>query len=534
MHMKKFIALIFLSVLNLINIYGQFNFQHLIGGADNDRAQTIFSTFDNGFIVNGASFSFGIGDVDATLFKTDNQGQIIWSFAYGTPVYDNSEYAIETSDHNIVCAGRSNLQAGSPTAAIIFKSDPSGQLLWSKSYGGTANDDIVQIIETSDNGYAAIGFSESLSSGSSDILFIRTDINGDTIFTRSYGTIEDEDGSNIIQLPDGGFIITGRQITYPGGKQESDGLLLRTDASGNLLWTKMYGDSLWEELTAVKLLPDNGYIISGSTSTFGAGNYDILLMKTDSSGSVQWSKTFGKSWTDAGYDIYINPDFSFVISGYTESLGYGHRFGTDSSNIFLLKTNENGDLLWMETYGDGLQDEAFRSAKASDGGYLIAGFTNNYHLNDSSQMIFIKTDSLGFTGCHEQRVTPVDSAITMPFQSVSFNQLSGLSEDTLILIQTSINPANDDACLFASVNSKISFEPSLSISPNPFNDKIKIESENNETNEIIIYDIFSRKIFSKKFQKNTVLNTENFEKGIYLYEIHDEKGMLQKGKIIKK
>ena len=95
--------------------FSQLNFQRLIGGSDHDRAQTIFNTFDNGFIINGASFSFGVGNVDATLIKTDIFGQIIWSYAYGTNVYDNSEFAIETSNRDILCVGRSNVQSGFPT-----------------------------------------------------------------------------------------------------------------------------------------------------------------------------------------------------------------------------------------------------------------------------------------------------------------------------------------------------------------------------------------------------------------------------------
>ena len=207
--MKKKNYFLFITCLQLIVncVFAQNNFQHLLGGIDNDRAHTIFSTFDNGYIVNGASFSFGIGNVDATMIKTDNQGQVLWGKAYGTTDYDNSEFAIETFDHSIVCAGRSTLFSGLPTSAIIFKTDSAGNILWSKSYGGVSNDNLVQIIETSDNGYAAIGSSNSTTNGSSDILLIRTDSNGDTLFTHSYGTIEYEDGLSVIQLPDNGFAI---------------------------------------------------------------------------------------------------------------------------------------------------------------------------------------------------------------------------------------------------------------------------------------------------------------------------------------
>ncbi len=520
MNSLKYFLLILSSVFMLNDTFGQFNFQHLIGGSDHDRAQTIFNAYDGGFIINGASFSFGVGNVDATLIKTDNQGQINWSFAYGTSEYDNSEFALETFDHKIVCAGRSNISPGFPTAAIIFKTDSAGHLLWSKSYGGTGDDNLVQIIETSDSGYAAIGNSKSLSSGLSDILLIRTNIFGDTIFTRSYGTTEDEAGLSLIQLPDNGFIISGRQVLSTG--PVSDGLLLRTDSLGNLLWTKQYGGALWEEFVSVKLITDTNYIVTGSTTSFNGGNFDILLMKTDSAGNVQWSKTFGKDKTDAGYDIHVNSDLSFVISGYTESLGYGHIQGGDSSNIFLMKTNENGDLLWMQTYGDGLQDEAFRSAKANDGGYLISGFTTNYIFSDSSQMLFIKTNSLGLTGCHEENVDPDDSLINMPFQSVNFNQLSGLPVNNIILSENSFSPSTNDACLFESIDSKELSENSLKVFPNPFSNQIEISFNNNISSEqeLLISDLCGKIIKSIKINFTPLtLDTDNLDAGVYIISL---------------
>lgn len=522
MYWKKYTIILLLSTcLVITKAYCQFNFQQLIGGTGNDRAQTIFNTYDNGYIVNGASLSFGAGNADATLIKTDNQGLVIWSFAYGTIDYDNSEFALETFDRKIVCAGRSNIQAGLPSSAFIFKTDSAGQLLWSKFFGGISDDDLVQIIETSDNGYAAIGYTKSQSSGLSDILLIRTNINGDTLFIKSYGTAEDETGLSIIQLPDNGFVIAGRQRTSTGGQLVADGLLLRTDDSGNLLWTKQYGDLGWEEITSIKLLTDNGYILSGSTSSFNSGNYDILLMKTDSDGNVQWTKTFGGGYTDAGYDIHVNADKSIVISGYTESLGYGHLRGNDSTNIFLMKTSENGELLWMEVYGDGLQDEGYRSAKSNDGGYLISGFTTNYLFNDGTQMLFIKTDSMGLSGCHEMNVTPDDSLITMPVQSVNFNQLSGLPVNTFLFTKTTFTPNEDDACLFSTVNYNIN-DKKLKVYPNPFSSQIEIsfDSPISLNEELQISDICGKIIKSFHiFSSPYLFDTSELARGIYIISL---------------
>ena len=530
---KKYILF---SVVTLISLhtYSQYNFHKLIGGNNHDRAQTAFSTSDNNYIVNGATLSFGQGSADAMLVKLDSTGQTIWSFVYGTTDYDNSEYAIETFDRNIVSAGRSNIQSGFPTSAILFKVDTNGQLLWSHAYGGIGNDGFTQVIETSDNGYAAVGNSSSLTAGNSDIFFVKTDVNGDTVFTKSYGSIEAEAGASIIQLPDNGYLIAGRQLTFPGGSPESDGILLRTDASGNLLWTKIYGDTLWDEFTALQQTSDGGFIVTGSTVSFGAGDFDILLMKTDSAGDIQWTKTFGGVKSDAAYDIHINTDNSLIISGYTESLGYGHARGSDSTNVFLLKTDDAGNLLWMEVYGDGLQDEAYRSNIASDGGYLLTGFTTDFLVNDSSQMLVVKTDIIGLTGCHESSATPVDSNIVMPYQPIVFTESSGLPNSSFVLIQNSINPANDNACLFSSINTIENTESDYEAFPNPFNNKLTItlDGKNLSSSEIIFSDVLGRIVLSV-IVNSTVnnLDTKELFPGIYIVSVKNEKG-ISKGRIL--
>lgn len=523
---KKLISsIVLISTFTVAEVYSQFNFHHLIGGPLHERAQAIFSTYDNGYLVNGVTTSYGIGDVDALTLKTDAQGQILWSFTYGTPNYDNPEIAIQTFDHNMVFAGRTNVQPGS-TSALIYKLDSAGNVLWSKVFGLNSNTGFVSLIETSDHGYAAVGNIPTA------ILLVKTTANGDTLFTRKYDGAGAEFGASLFQLPDSGFLICGRQQTTTGGNLESDGILLRTDASGNITWTKSYGDSLWEEFTSVQPTNDGGFIITGSTVTFGAGNFDILLMKTDSTGDILWTKTFGGAESDASYDIHVNPDDSYVLSGYTESLGYGHR-GIDSSNVFLLKTNNVGDLVWMQVYGDGLQDEAFRSNKANDGGYLISGFTRNYILNDSSQILFIKTDSLGNTGCHEQSVQPADSNIVMPYVPVNFIQSSGLPLDTILLIRSVANPPNEDACLFSALKSSEKYNPGNRVYPNPFTSHLLVDLK--ETNsKIVITDLLGHPLITMAASVPAItINTEELKAGVYLISIISSDRSLERRLIIK-
>jgi hypothetical protein len=514
--------LFFISVYS----YSQNRYQHIIGGPLHERAQSICSSASGGYIVNGATSSYGAGDIDAMLIRTDDMGQITWSNVYGNTGYDNSEYAIETFDQNIVCAGRSILLPSTVTAATLFKTDLNGQVIFSKSFGGNLNDGLYQVIETSDHGYACVGNSESTSSGLSDILLVRTDINGDTVFTRSFGTPESENGTSIIELPDKGFLITGRQSFISGSTLQANGLLLRTDSSGNILWSKQYGDSLWEELTGCRMTNDSGFIICGSTVSYGAGGFDILLMSTDDQGNIEWAKTFGETESDAAYDIQVNPDNSYVISGYTESLGHGNgrMQGLDEANVFLLKTDENGTLAWMQTYGDGLQDEAFRCAKAPDGGYLVAGFTKNYLLTDSSQMLFIKTDAAGESGCHEEAVTPVDSFINLPFQNITLTQLSGISFSNFAMVQTAVTTDNDDACLFASSDKNVLVNE-IKAYPVPFSDKLEINLSNIHLPcEIIMFDATGKQLKNLiASEKLFNMETSVLSAGYYILKIKNAK-----------
>ena len=530
--MKNLLTLLLISLSTFSN--AQFNFQHLYGGVNHERGQTLLETVDNRYLFNGATTSYGQGSADAIFIKNNNQGQIVWSKAYGLSGYDNSEFAIEAGDLGYVGVGRSTVLPGSSTMdAWIFKTDSSGNLQWSKAFGSPGvNDGFVHAIRTADNGFTFIGNTRSLGVGSDDVFMVHTDANGDTLFTRTYGSPESESGLCVFQTADGGYVICGRQQTFPNGLAESDGVIIRTDGNGDLLWANLYGDTMWEEFESIAELPNGRLILAGSTVSFGEGNYDVLMMMTDSAGAPLKSFSYGGTKGDASYSINVNPDYTFAISGYTDSFGYGHSLmGDDSTNIFLLKTDTTGAVLWMVAYGDGLQDEAFRSAKSSDGGYLISGFTTNYTFQDSTQMLLIKTDSTGFSGCHEELVTPVTDSDTMFFSSAGFIQNSGVGVMSLSITETSISTVNNDACLFSKVDTeKLLDKDLISVYPVIFNNEINVDLKSLKGNnfKIQLLNPNGQIVYSENSTTELKIMTTELSVGFYCIVVSGTEGIVIK------
>ncbi|MCK4511362.1 hypothetical protein KAW64_06455, partial [bacterium] len=165
----------------------------------------------------------------------------------------------------------------------------------------------------------------------------------DTLWAREFGGGQFEWGRSVQETQDGGFITVGD--TYSYGTGGFDVWLIKTDGGGNKTWAKTYGGIYEDRGYSVRQTADGGYVIAGVTGSYGAGAYDIWLIKTDGSGHVSWDKTFGGSAWDWGYSVEQTADGGYVLAGYTES------FGPGNSALWLIRTDCNGDTLWTRTHG---------------------------------------------------------------------------------------------------------------------------------------------------------------------------------------
>jgi hypothetical protein len=389
-------------------------FAKTYGGTIGDWAYSVQQTSDGGYILAGYTSSFGAGG-DILLIRTDANGNIIWAKTYGGTNDDYASSVQQTSDGGYIVAGFTSSFGASLSDVFLVKTDASGNVQWAKTYGGTNYDLAYSVQQTSGGGYIVAGLTRSFGAGG-DILLIKTDANGNIIWAKTYGGTNDDWAYSVQQTSDGGYIVAG--WTYSFGAGSDDILLIKTDANGDVQWAKTYGGTDSDFAYSVQQTSDGGYIVAGLTRSLGAGLDDILLIKTDANGNIQWAKTYGGTNDDLASSVQQTSGGGYIVAGLTRSFGAGYL------DIFLIKTDANGNIIWAKTYGGTSRDEASSVQQNSDGGYIVAGTTWSFSAG-LYDIFLVKTDASGNIGSCSivQNASPTVTApsltVTTPSPSVS-------------------------------------------------------------------------------------------------------------------
>jgi hypothetical protein len=363
-----------------------------------DRAYSIIQSSDGGYVVAGyTGGGFGAGGYDFYVVKLDSSGNVQWTKTIGGSYDDGANSIIQSSDGGYVVAGwTESFGAGYYPDIYVVKLDSSGNVIWSKTIGGSYEDYAYSIIQSSDGGYVAVGYTGSFGAGG-DIYVVKLDSLGNVQWTKTIGGSFADVAQSIIRSSDGGYVVVGRTNSFGAGGW--DIYVVKIDGSGNVQWTKTIGGSYDDGANSIIQSSDGGYVVAGWTESFGAGYYpDIYVVKLDSSGNVLWTKTIGGSGLDYAWSIIRSSDGGYVVAGHTSS------FGASYYDIYVVKLDSSGNVIWSKTIGGTNEDNrAFSITQSSDGGYVVAGFTTSSGI-PGEDIYVVKLDANG-NACFSKNIT---------------------------------------------------------------------------------------------------------------------------------
>jgi len=378
-----FLLTSYLSLLTILLVrpaFSQQRWERNYGGTGADYGYSVKQTQDGGYIVAGWTASFG-NSFQVYLIKTNVSGDTLWTRTYGGTNDDRGYSVQQTSDTGYIVAGATGSYGGQ---VYLVKTNATGDTLWTKTYGGTDYDYGFSVQQTSDTGYIIAGFTHSFGNGD-QVYLIKTNASGDTLWTRNYGGTGEDRGLSIQQTSDMGYIVAGYTWSFGDSAQV---YLIKTNATGDTLWTRNYGGTGGDRSWSVQQTSDTGYIVAGYTYSFG-NLCQVYLVKTNASGDTIWTRNYGGADYDWCYSVQQTSDGGYIVAGEAYSFG----------QVYLIKTNASGDTIWTRTHGGAGYDEGYSVRQTSDGGYIVAGYTSSF--GNGWQVYLVKTDANGNSGAEE-------------------------------------------------------------------------------------------------------------------------------------
>ena len=303
------------------------------GGDSSDIGYQVQQTIDSGFVIVGETKSFGAGNADVYLIRTNPDGDTLWTKTFGGTFYDIGNSVLQTDDGGFIIVGETASFGTGNADVYLIRTNSNGDTLWTKTYGGTDGDQSYSICKTGDSGFVIAGQKEAFyvnNPDNIDAFLIRIDLNGDTLWTKTYDVTDYDVGFSVQETKDSGYIITGSIYDVDATTTE-DVYLIRTKSNGDTLWTRTFGGTSMDAGASVKQTFDGGYIIAGYTWSIGAGFYDVYLIRIDAEGSTLWEQTYGETEYNEGNSIQQTSDGGFIIAGATQS------FGAGGSDVYLIR-----------------------------------------------------------------------------------------------------------------------------------------------------------------------------------------------------
>jgi len=484
-----------------------------IGTSGNDAGNSIIQTTDGGYIVTGYS-SCSVCPANLYVFKLNSSDNLLWTLKIGgTSDIDIGYSIIQTTDRNFVVSGYTTLYGGG--GIYVIKIDTMGNLLWSETIRGQKGYSIVQ---TADKGFAIAGYTTSCSFCATNSYIIKLDSEGNGKWSETIGGALSDTAYSIIQTKDGGYIIAGTTASFGAGG--NDAYVVKLDSAGNIKWTKTIGGTTNDEAYSIVQTKDGGYVLAGATSSYGAGGNDMYIIKIDSTGTIKWTRTLGGTGNDIAKSIVQTKDGGYVIAGNTTSIN-------TTGDVSIVKLDSIGNLKWSNVILGGTAS-ANSIIQTTNGGYALTGLTSFFGSGEDDVLIEI-LDSTGNTCVPSNNslgITSIDSGRIGTGGSVS-------SFAPIITIDTSMEDTGGVMISYCSYTGPTNTaviqhvtNDILELFPNPALNNITLHYINRSSlfTIVTIFDVMGNSISSLTLNntqsiEDQIISTSAFTPGMYIVRL---------------
>jgi uncharacterized repeat protein (TIGR01451 family) len=456
-----FVCLFFISTFLNSQAPFQIEWQRSLGGTMSDYAYAVEPTLDGGYIIagntqsNDGNVAGNHGQTDIWVVKLDSESDIVWKKAFGGSGSEGAHAIKQTSDNGFIIAGYTSSNDGDVSGNNggrdfwLLKLDSNGSISWQTAAGGSSNEVAYSVEQTSDGGYIAMGYTVSTAGdvagnhGETDIWVVKFDESGSIAWQNCLGGSSSEEGYEVRQTEDEGYVIVGGSQSNDGDLSSnygsSDFWVVKLNVDGQIIWEKNYGGSNNDMARSVDLTDDGGFLICGISSSSNGdisssnGARDYWVLSLDENGDIRWEKALGGTGNDLCYSISNTEDGGAIVAGFSTSLNGIISGNHGDSDFWILELDNNGNVNWQQMLGGSSTDDPKSVKRTADGGFIVAG----YSYSDDGDL----TRNQGQSDFWILKLEEVSTAGTVFFDSDQ-NCLQDPNENGLEGISLLINPGS--------------------------------------------------------------------------------------------
>ncbi len=356
------------------------------GGRNYDAGESIIEVEGGGLAISGRTQGFDLLPFDdqAWLVRCDLDGNHLWNKTYGGGLtyggfmtyFTHSVTVIQSPDGGFLLTSHTTNYGPGDVNGWLIHTDQNGNCLWNYTYGSTMNEILVESVACREGGYLSVGFTENISTAAFDGWVLRTDAYGNHLWNKTYGYTDVEElFYDVVELEGGGYVMTGGmgEFSYFGdfNSREQDGWLCCINEDGTQIWNQTYGGPNIERLDQIIQCANGDLAVCGRTMSYGMGEFDTWLIRTDSNGQILWNKTYGIKDREVGFGLEECQDGGFAIFSLTFNVA------NSTADGWFIRTDSLGDSLWEPFYGGSDFDQFWGGVSTNDG-FVAVGITQSF------------------------------------------------------------------------------------------------------------------------------------------------------------